>query len=278
MSNLIGPEALREALGSPDLRIVDTRFSLKDPQEGRRLYEQGHIPGALYFDLEGDLSAPPGEHGGRHPLPNMAAFARMLAARGIGNEHHVVVYDDRSGMFAGRLWWTLRYAGHDRVQVLDGGLSAWLEAGFEVTQEVPDYPPSDFSLHLRPEMVADVEAVRRKLHDLNVLLIDARGPERYRGEVEPLDKKAGHIPGAVNKPFTENLELGRFKSPEALRERFAEAEGAQEVIVYCGSGVSAAHDLLALEEAGIGGAKLYVGSWSDWSSFEENPVVTGEEP
>jgi thiosulfate/3-mercaptopyruvate sulfurtransferase len=195
----------------------------------------------------------------------------------VGDGSAVVVYDDDGGMFAARLWWLLRYAGFDAARVLDGGFSAWTGAGLPVVHDVPDYDPAPLTLRLRPAMVASMAEVQAKRVDANVKLFDARAPERYRGEVEPLDKKAGHIPGAINKPFAENLERGRFKSPDALRDRFAEAEAAEEVILYCGSGVSAAHNALALEEAGVKGAKLYVGSWSDWSSHDENPVATGDD-
>ncbi len=278
MSNLISVSELHTRLGEPErssvLRLVDVRASLADPQAGRQLYDAGHLLGAVHLGLDRDLSGPVGAHGGRHPLPDMTAFTGTLQQNGIGDDSEVVVYDD-SGMVAARLWWLLRYAGLDRVWVLDGGFSAWAEADLPVTQAAPNPEPATLTLRLRPEMIADMEAVRAGLDDPNVTLIDARAPERYRGEVEPLDKKAGHIPGAVNKPFTENLEHGLFKSPEALRERFADVQS--EVVLYCGSGVSAAHNALALEEAGITGAKLYAGSWSDWISFDENPVATGAE-
>ncbi len=280
MSNLITVDELSARLGDPALRIVDTRFSLQDPEHGRKAYEEGHIPGAIYFDLDEDLSRPqpPGTPGGRHPLPDMGAFAEKLGERGIGNEHHIVVYDDSGGMFAARFWWMLRYAGHDRVQVLDGGLGAWLEAGQAVTKALPSYPATRFELELRPEMLVDQGVVKAKLDNPDVLLIDARASERYRGENETLDRKAGHIPGALNKPFTENLDRGRFKDPALLAERFKEAAETEEVIVYCGSGVTAAHNVLALEEAGFKGARLYVGSWSDWTSDDANPVARGDEP
>ena len=274
MSNLISVTEL-ERLSAPELRIIDVRASLTDPQAGRRLYGAGHLPGAVFLSLEGDLSGEAREHGGRHPLPDMFTFAETLRTHGVGDASDVVVYDDSGGMFAARLWWLLRYAGFDGARVLDGGFSAWTEAGLPVVRDVPSYAPVPLTLRLRPEMVASMAEVQAKLGDAGVTLIDARSPERYRGEVEPLDKKAGHIPGAINKPFTENLERGHFKSPEALSARFAEAAG--EVILYCGSGVSAAHNALALEEAGIRGVKLYVGSWSDWSSHDENPVATGDD-
>jgi thiosulfate/3-mercaptopyruvate sulfurtransferase len=278
MSNLISVQELRERLDDPKFVVVDTRFNLKDPAEGRRAYEQSHLPGAVYFDLDQDLSSPKGQHGGRHPLPDLQVFVRKLEHAGIGNTTMVVAYDDSGSMYAGRLWWLLKYLGHDAVKLLDGGLGAWREAGFDLTTDLPKRKPALFTVDLRPEMLVDMAEVRAKLADPGTLLIDARAVERYRGDVEPLDPKAGHIPGAINKPFTDNLEAGRFKRPERLKERFHKAMEADEVIVYCGSGVTAAHNLLALDEAGITGARLYAGSWSDWSSYDDNPVATGDEP
>ncbi len=280
MSNLISPQALHARLGVENLRVVDTRFALQAPEAGREAYEHAHLPGAVYFDLDKDLSSPPAEHGGRHPLPDMAAFASKLAAAGISNSSFVVVYDDQANLFAGRLWWLLRYAGHESVAVLDGGLSAWTEAGYETTADVPAYEKGVFTLDLRPDMLADMNHVRRNLDNPNVLLVDARGADRYRGENETMDPKAGHIPGALSLPYTDNLDGKRYKPAEDLKSRFEDLglDEAEEVVVYCGSGVSASVDLIALEEAGVKNAKLYVGSWSDWSSYPHNPVAVGEEP
>jgi thiosulfate/3-mercaptopyruvate sulfurtransferase len=277
MKPLITPDALHDQLQLPELRIVDVRFDLSDPQAGRAAYAQAHLPGAHYLHLDEHLSSPAQRHGGRHPLPDMARFQEMLEAIGISNSSHVVVYDDSAGMFAGRLWWLLRYVGHDRVQVLDGGLSAWQRAGYPLTAELPEVSRGSFTLNLRPEMQVDMQYVRDNLENPEVLLIDARGRARYRGESEPIDAQAGHIPGALNLPFEDNLAGGSFKSPAALSEQYQAALEAEEVIVYCGSGVSAAHNLMALETIGVS-AKLYVGSWSDWSSYPENPVATGDEP
>ena len=276
MTNLIEARALHIALEDPDLRIIDARFDLNDPKAGRQAFEAGHLPRAVFLDLDEDSSSPPQEHGGRHPLPDMGEFVKKLESLGISNSSHVVVYDDHAGVFAGRVWFLLKYAGHDKVQILDGGLSAWKEAGYELeTEEMPS-EEGLFTLNLRPEMIVDMAYVRDHLEDGNVLLVDARASERYRGDNEPLDKKAGHIPGALNRPFAENLNGKTYKSAETLQEELSEIGEAEEVILYCGSGVSAAHNLIALEEAGVKHAKLYVGSWSDWSSYEENPVETGE--
>ncbi len=280
MSTLISATELAARLEDETLRVVDTRFDLREPRAGRRAYAEGHIPGALYLDLDEDLSGPvrADRRGGRHPLPDMAAFVEKLGSLGVGDGHHVVVYDDSSGMYAGRLWWLSRYAGHPQVQVLDGGYGSWLEAGFETTLDLPNHPEATFTLKLRPELLADRDHVMRNLDNPNVILVDARGADRYRGENETLDSKAGHIPGALSLPFAGNLQAGRFKPLEQLKERFADLGEAEEVIVYCGSGVSATHNLLALQEAGLNNAKLYAGSWSDWSSFEDAPIATGEEP
>lgn len=277
MSNLISATELHGRLGSPTLRLADVRASLTDPEAGRRLFREGHLPGAFFLDLAGDLSGPVEAHGGRHPLPDMFGFANTLRDHGVGDESDVVVYDDSGGMFAARLWWLLRYAGLERVRLLDGGFSAWTAAGLPLSQEVVTPELLALTLRPRPEMLADMTEVRNRLGDAHTKLFDARAPERFRGEVEPLDKKAGHIPGAVNKPYTENLEHGVFRSPERLRERFAEVQDGDDIILYCGSGVSAAHNALALDEAGIEGAKLYVGSWSDWVSYDDNPVGTFDE-
>ena len=277
MKNVISVQNLKDRLDEPNLVIVDTRFNLQDPNEGHDLFKDAHIPGAVYFDLDKDLSAPPREHGGRHPLPEIDGLVRKLELSGIGDNTTVVVYDDTMNIFAGRMWWLLKYLGHDNVKVLDGGLSAWQEAGFELSAKLPNYEGATFTPRPNPEMVVDIEEVKRKLDDPNTVLIDSRGAERYRGDNEPMDKKAGHIPSARNMPFAGNYENGKLKDEEVLKERFSGVDDAEEVIVYCGSGVSAANNLLALEEVGVENAKLYVGSWSDWSSYEDTPVETGEE-
>lgn len=263
-------------LGDPDLRVIDARFELTDPEWGENQYGAGHIPGAIYLDLDKDLSSAPGRHGGRHPLPGMEELVERLGAMGVGVEHSVVVYDQSGSMYAARAWWLLKYAGHERVRFLDGGLAAYRAAGGELTTAAPEWPPARFPLNLRSEMSVDVQHVRRSLGSSGTLLIDARSGERYRGEVEPLDPKAGHIPGAINRFYQDSLgQGGLFKPREELREAFAPAQGAREVIAYCGSGVSGAHLALALEEAGVRGVKLYPGSWSDWSSYDELPVSVG---
>jgi thiosulfate/3-mercaptopyruvate sulfurtransferase len=278
MHPLIDVPTLQARLGDPSLRVLDVRFSLADEGAGRRSYRAGHVPGAVYLHLDADLSGPLGEHGGRHPLPDPVDLARTLGRAGIGNVHHVVAIDDGDGMVAGRAWWLLRWLGHDAVQVLDGGMPAYREAGAPLVEGEEAAASTTFTPRVRDDLVVEREWLLEHLADPGLALVDVRGGERYRGETEPLDPVAGHIPSAVNLPFVENLAGGRFRAPEALRERHAAVAGADTVVLYCGSGVSAAQGLLALEVAGIRGAKLYPGSWSDWVSFDGAPVATGPEP
>ncbi len=279
---LMSGEELAAALkaGDPRLRIVDARFELSDPAFGRQAYAAGHVPGAIHLDLDHDLAGPKGVHGGRHPLPDMEAFAAKLGAAGIGDEHLVVVYDHAGGMYAGRAVWLLRFAGHEDVRLLDGGLNAYQAAGGELTTVEPRYAPATLTVRLRPEMVVDADYVKAAIGRDDVVLLDARAPERYRGETEPLDPKAGHIPGALNRFFGANLKDGRFFAADELKERLdlpdGVADGSRTAVAYCGSGVTGAHLVLAMELAGYPGAKLYAGSWSDWSS-RDLPVAVGEE-
>jgi thiosulfate/3-mercaptopyruvate sulfurtransferase len=278
MTPWISPEALQVRLGAPDLRVVDVRSSLADHAAGRRAYRAGHLPGAIFLDLETDLSAPLGAHGGRHPLPDPERAAAVFGAAGIDAATHVVAYDDAGGMVAGRVWWMLRWLGHERAQVLDGGVDAWSAAGGALVTEVPAVAPTTLVPLVRDGMTVDRAWLLAHAGDPGVVVVDARAPERYRGEVEPIDARGGHIPGAINLPYADNLEGGRFRAPAALRARYAALADAGTVVVYCGSGVSAAHDLMALEACGIAGARLYPGSWSDWVSYADAEVALGPEP
>ena len=276
-SNLITAEELIERLTEPGLRVIDARFELGDPQYGAAAYAAGHVPGAVYLDLDADLSGPLGTHGGRHPLPHPAELAVKLGALGVSRQNPVVVYDQSGSMYAARAWWLLRYLGHDDVRFLDGGLAAYLAAGGALVQAAAAPQSTTFEVALRPAMLVDAHHVDRVRGSGSVVLMDARAGERYRGEVEPLDPKAGHVPGAINRFYQDALEGGRFRSREALREFVAPAASADEVIAYCGSGVSGAHLVLTLAEAGFPNAKLYAGSWSDWTSYDHLPVATGNE-
>lgn len=274
---LISPEDLHRHLNDPDWAIVDTRFSLDDPKRGRRDYQQAHIPGAVYAHLDDDLSAPViSGKTGRHPLPAVEEISARLSRWGIGSGVQVVVYDDNNGAMAARLWWMLRWLGHADVAVLDGGWAGWQSGGYPVRSGSESRQPRTFEPHPRPELVVDAGDVLELLHDPRYRLIDSRSADRYRGENETIDPVAGHIPGAVSGPYAENITPnGRFLPPETLRARFQGLLGdvpTDRAIFYCGSGVTAAHNLLALAHAGMGDGRLYAGSWSDWITDPSRPI------
>lgn len=263
----------------PALRIADLRWSLSGPS-GMARYETGHLPGAVFLDADRELSSP-GEGPGRHPIPAAARVGAILGERGIGDEHVVVAYDDAGGSIAARLWWLFRHFGHlQACAVLDGGIQAWTDAGLSLSTDPAACDPSTWTPGPPRDDAVGTDEVVASLDGGDTLLLDARAGERYRGETEPIDQRAGHIPGAVSAPFAENLaEDGRFLAPSVLRERYA-ALGAEDrpTVAYCGSSLSATHDLLAMELAGIGGGRLYEGSWSHWSSDPARPVATGAMP
>ncbi len=284
-TTLIAPATLREwterAAGA-DLAIVDCRFDLAQPRAGRLLYLQGHIPGARHADLNEDLSAPVSSSSGRHPLPEPAKFAAVLARLGIEKNMQVVAYDAANGAFAARLWWMLRAWGHPQVAVLDGGYPAWLAAGGATV--AADEPPASGAEVPPPTIeawpVVTTAEVAELHEDPHRLLVDARAAERYAGAVEPIDSAAGHVPGAANHPFLSNLGRdGRFLGAAELRQLWRSRLGERDpaaVVMMCGSGVTACHNLLALEIAGLAGAQLYAGSWSEWIRDPHRPIETGE--
>lgn len=256
---------LYEHLDDPQVVIADCRFSLADPELGQQQYQASHIPGAYYLDLNRDLSSPVGQHGGRHPLPNPTDLANKLSDMGINSQTLVIAYDDSRFAFAARLWWLLRYLGHNQVAVLDGGFKGW-SSGYPVTDAIPKRVPSQFFPQLQPKVV-DIEAVITRKDSPDVVLVDARERDRFAGR-EPIDSIAGHIPGAVNYPWQEVSDAQGFLLSEASqRRRWEKLNLAEEILVYCGSGVTACVDLLSLEMAGICTGKLYAGSWSDWCSY-----------
>ncbi len=273
---------LAQHVNDPDLRIVDVRWYLFDKDKtGQSEYLKGHIPGAVHLDIERDLSSPRGQGPGRHPLPTPEIFAGAASRAGIGQGTHVVAYDDVGGATAARLWWLLRYFGHDRVSLLDGGITAWIEEGRPLETTIPSVPQTRFVPKANPRMVVNAETVDKLKVDPDALILDVRVPERYQGKIEPIDPRAGHIPGARNAPYPGNVGPDqRFLSPKELQRRF-EGLGAREgstIVSYCGSGVNACQGILALYLAGFEDTLLYEGSWSDWSSTPGRPVATGAEP
>lgn len=277
-AGLIGALELVEHLNEPDWVVFDCRFDLANPDFGYEAYRAAHLPGAFFLDLDADLSGPRTGTNGRHPLPDPARLAARLAECGVGNHTQVVAYDDAGGMFAARLWWLLRWFGHRRVAVLDGGLRAWLAAGQALDEALPEARPATYTLALRADRV-DTQYVHQHLGQPDMVLIDARSPDRFRGENEMLDPVGGHIPGAINRFFRDNLDArGCFKQASVLREEFAALLGAhspRQVVHQCGSGVTACVNLLAMEAAGLSGSRLYGGSWSEWCADPARPVARG---
>ncbi len=273
---LIDVPTLAANLGHPDWAIFDCRADLLRPAAGREAYDQGHIPGARFVDLKDDLSGPITPRTGRHPLPDPEVMAERLGTWGVDRMVQVVVYDADNGAFATRLWWMLRWLGHDAVALLDGGYRAWTEAAGAVTTAEPARAPRRFEAEPRPDMSVGIDALLREDHGP---LIDARTAERFRGDKEPIDPVAGRIPGAINLPLQENLDArGRYLPAAELRARYAALLGdaaPESAVHYCGSGVSACHNVLAMEHAGLHGSRLYVGSFSEWIRDPQRPVATG---
>ncbi|MCL7423123.1 MAG: sulfurtransferase [Methylobacter sp.] len=277
-TNLISPDILNQHANDRNLIIFDCRFSLADTNAGAKAYRLGHIPNARYAHLNNDLSSPVTDLTGRHPLPSFSLLADKLGQWGVTNQSQVVVYDDASGAFAGRLWWLLRCMGHDKVAVLDGGIKHWQKQDYAVTTTLPTIEPAIFRMYLDENQWLNAAQVRDKLAAKAIKLIDARTPERYRGQQEPIDPVAGHIPGAINRAFQLNLNTnGLFLSADILREHFKQMLGdtpPEQTVHMCGSGVTACHNLLAMEYAGLTGSKLYAGSWSDWIRNKNRRVCT----
>jgi thiosulfate/3-mercaptopyruvate sulfurtransferase len=283
-TTLIDASTLRDLLGHASMAIVDCRFDLIDPLGGHRAYLTGHIPGARYADLNKDLSAPVNPRSGRHPLPAPQNFAAALVRLGIGPATQVIAYDDSGGAFAARLWWMLRWVGHGSAAVLDGGLKAWIAAGGnlesgEAKASAQESKVPGFALQVDAAAVIDTPGVEAWLKDPAHLLTDARAAERYSGAVEPIDSVAGHVAGAVNHPFSANLAAdGRFLPAAELRrlwDKRLAGRQPRQVAAMCGSGVTACHNLLSLEVAGLRGARLYAGSWSEWIRDPSRPVARG---
>jgi thiosulfate/3-mercaptopyruvate sulfurtransferase len=277
---LIDVGELARRIAEGEVVVCDCRFDLADVQAGRRAYIEGHIPGAVYVDLDHDLSAEPNGHNGRHPLPDPQAFAARMAELGLSKSRQVVSYDSSGGYYASRLWWMLRWIGHKEAAVLDGGFAAWVAGGHPLRQGEEQTVSGAFEAPDGPQMpISDVRAVEANLDSGKLLVVDARTAERFAGEPHPLDTASGHIPGAGNRFWGKNLDAdGRFKPADQLAREFSELLGgrpAGEVVHQCGSGVTATHNLLAMEVAGLGGSRLYPGSWSEWTSDPKRPVAKG---
>lgn len=274
---LVQPEELHRHLHDADWVVVDCRFDLQRPEAGRRQYLDGHIPGAFFADLDQDLAGPRQPHLGRHPLPEPARLAALLDGFGIGPGTRVVAYDDSGGALAARLWWLLRYMGHPHASLLDGGLAAWRRAGLPLDTAVPAPRTGGFRGQAGSMPVLGTEDVQRTLASGQLALLDLRARERYLGRVEPIDPVAGHVPGALSAPFAANLDAdGRFLPPDVLRQRYQQLLGdrpTSQVACMCGSGITACHGLFAMELAGLPGAGLYAGSWSEWIRSPARPVA-----
>ena len=261
-----------------ELRIIDTRFELQDPEAGGKAYLQEHIPGAIYMDLNKDLSNPPEVHGGSHPLPDKENFVYKLGKNGICETSTVVIYDEANDMFSARLWWLLHTLGHEKVYVLDGGLQAWKEARYETTTDLPVYIECLYKPKQQQIATVNINEMKEQMKEEGTVLLDSRAKDRYLGKVEPLYKKAGHIPGAKSYFWKGVLdENGRWKDEQALKQHFSSLSKDDRIIVSCGSGVSACPNIIGLKLAGFQHVKLYPGSYSDWISYDDHEVETSDE-
>jgi thiosulfate/3-mercaptopyruvate sulfurtransferase len=278
---LVSAEELQAHFDVPHLAVVDCRFDLREPAAGERAFALGHIAAAVYAHLERDLSDMSKQGRGRHPPPEADRFCAALARWGITSQHQVVAYDSRDGAMAARLWWLLRLLGHRRVAVLDGGLDAWMRIGGRMESGSPRTRAGQYRARFDVRQVISTAVLAARLANAGTVLIDARARERFRGDVEPLDPVAGHIPGARNRPYIENLTSdGLFKPAVELHaefERVLAGRAPADVVLMCGSGVTACHNLLAMEHAGLSGANVYAGSWSEWCSDRQRPVAKGDD-
>lgn len=279
-TTLISPQDLAGICGSPDLIVIDSRFELSDTGKGERAWQQSHLPGAHYAHLDRDLSDLRKSGLGRHPLPDVEDFTRALVRWGWRPDAQVVVYDDANGSVAARLWWMLRLVGHRRAAVLDGGYAAWSAACLPLTTLAPEMAGGSIDIGFDPDEVVYYEELQQGLAQGSLLLLDARGAARFRGEVEPIDPVAGHVPGARNRPFSDNLDAsGQFKHADELRDEFEAVLGdyaPEQVVHSCGSGVTACHNLLAMEHAGLSGSRIFAPSWSGWISDPARAVARGD--
>ena len=277
-TTLIDVNTLATRLADPKLVVFDCRHDLAKPEWGGEVYAQSHLPGARFAHLDENLSGPKTGKNGRHPLPDPVAFAQWLGQMGVGNDTQVVGYDSTGGTYGSRLWWMMRWIGHDRVAVLDGGWDAWLKAGHAVTADVLTARATTLRVNLRPHAAVDVSSVLSNIGRKSFMVIDARANDRFHGQNETIDPVAGHIPGATNRFFKENLDAqGRFKAPNVLKSEFSAVLAGRaptEIVHQCGSGVTACHNALAMEIAGLSGSKVFPGSWSEWIADRARPIST----
>lgn len=277
MSNFVTPKWLYEHLQEDNLVIVDCRADLFDKEYGNKIYSEGHIKGAHFLDVKKDLAGEVKEHGGRSPLPDLNILKEKLEGIGISNDKTVVAYDETKLAGAERFWWMLKYLGHDKVHILNGGINAWIGEGYALATDIPEAQKGSININIKEDIKIDIFQVKSKLNEEDFLIVDSRAPERYRGEVEPIDKKAGHIPGAKNYHWRDVLnEKGEFKSKEKLEKHFEPLKNYKQIVLQCGSGIDACGNFAALDELGLK-PKLYLGSWSDWVSYQDSPIATGEE-
>lgn len=273
MKNIVSKEWLLDNISRKDLIILDTRAGLTDPEQGIRDYKEGHIKGAQFVSLNEVMSGKVKEHGGRNPLPDMEVFIEDMSKLGMKDSSTVVIYDYGDLDMAGRLWWLLKYAGKDKVFLLEGGIGEWQDNGLELTTEVVEHKASNsLSLNIDKSMVSDIEDVKKASNLDDVAIVDSRSYKRYSGQEEPLDKIAGHIPAAINFPWTDIVVDGKIKDIKGLKEHFKSLEDYDEIIVHCGSGITGTVNVLLMEEIGLQ-SKLYPGGYSDWVSYPENPVI-----
>lgn len=277
-TTLVSAQDTLEHLEDPNWRIIDCQFDLKDKSHGYQSYRKEHIPSAIYADLENDLSSPISANSGRHPLPAVSDICEKFSKWGIQTNTQVIVYDNVFGSYAARLWWLLKWLGHRKVAVLNGGLTFWKQAGYPLTSKMPTVNPVDFSAQPNMSMMVDTNYIANTLSTSVLTLIDVRDSERYKGLQEPIDKAAGHIPGAINIPWKTNLDQnGLYLNSSQLQTQYQEIlknQESQNLVFMCGSGVSACHSLVALENIGISHTKLYPGSWSEWIQDASRPIET----
>lgn len=278
MKSIVNAKWLNAHLDDPSVRVIDCRFELGKPNQGFDQYMENHISGAFYFDLEKDLSSPVGKHGGRHPLPNIERLVDKLSTAGIDSDTKIVAYDDQGGAMAARFWWLLKYLGHEQVYLLDGGFSKWLAHDYPTSNDIPSVERKEFRPNLQNQLLSNMNEVKQNLQTKKAYVLDSRDERRYAGLEEPIDRKAGHIPGALHYFWKNCIQDNNvWKTIDELTERFKAFNKDDGIIVYCGSGVTACPTIVALNDLGYQNVKLYIGSWSDWISYEDNPIALGKE-